>query len=465
MKKSFKIFYLFIAVSISSTFVSCANQQPPSGGEDDKAPPKIIKAEPVNNTIRYTGNSIRFYFDEYVNRRSFEDAFKISPMPKGRPVFDWGAKDVEIIFEEGFDRNKTYSIVITKDFKDVNAGNPLTSPFVYAFSTGDKIDKGSISGKIFSDSYNRLLVSCYMLNSQNQNFLKPDTLNPDCVTQPDETGNYILSNLPPGKYRLFAFNDDDRNNLYNKDVEKIALLSNDLTILDSNKLTGNNFLFKNYDLDLTSRDFFQSLKSDSLNIVYSSLENTSLGVPLDARFYFYFKNKSVSKIQAADNLKLIDSISNAPVKLVYNWINDSLLQVFTPEKLKPGRKYQFDLKLPSVNFNRTFTTVTEGQTGNITGSITVQDSLSLIGEINILLIKKQNPLQRYSLSLNNPGIFKFENIAEGDYILFAFIDRNKSGKYDYGKYFPFEPAEPFYLSDKELKVKGMWNADNVQINF
>jgi len=460
-----KIFFVLFAVFFASIFFGCANQQPPSGGEDDKSPPKVIKIEPANNAIRFTGNSVKFYFDEYVNRRSFEDAFKISPAPKGRAKFDWGAKDVEVIFEEGFDKNKTYSIVITKDFRDVNGGNQLTSPFVYAFSTGDKIDKGSISGKIYADSYTRLLVSCYIINSQNENFLKPDTLKPDYISQPDETGNYIISNLPPGTYRLYAFNDDDRNNLYNKDVEKISLLPSDITILDSNRLTGNNFLFKNFDLDLKSKEFFKSLKSDSLNVVYSSVENNSEALPIDARFYFYFKNLKVNKYQTADNLKLIDSAANANVKLVYNWINDSLLQVFTSENLKPGRKYEFDLKIPSANFKRIFRTATEGQMGNISGSVIVKDSLNFLGQINILLIKKQNPLQQYSVNLSKPGVFKFDNIAEGDYTLFAFIDRNNSGKYDYGKYFPFEPSEPFFLYDKDLKVKGMWNAENIQVSF
>lgn len=465
MIKFSKIFFVIFAIFFASVFYSCANQQPPSGGEDDKSPPKIIKMEPANNTIRFTGNSVKFYFDEYVNRRSFEDAFRVSPAPKGRPKFDWGAKDVEVIFDEGFDKGKTYSIVITKDFRDVNGGNQLTSPFVYAFSTGDKIDKGSISGKIYANSYARLLVSCYIINSQNENFLKPDTLKPDYISQPDETGNYTLSNLPPGTYRLYAFNDDDRNNLYNKDVEKISLLSSDITILDSSKLTENNFLFKNFDLDLKSKEFFQSLKSDSLNIIYSSVQNNALALPLDARYYFYFKNLKVNKYQVADNLKLVDSVSNANIKLVFNWINDSLLQVFTSENLNPGRKYEFDLKISSASFKRTFKTAAEGQMGNILGSVAVKDSLNFSGQINILLIKKQNSLLRYSLSLSKAGAFKFENITEGDYTLFAFIDKNNSGKYDYGKYFPFEPSEPFFLYDKDLKVKGMWNTDNIQIRF
>jgi hypothetical protein len=463
----FRILKIFLLLySFALVFNSCANQQPPSGGEDDKTPPKIIQISPANNTVNFRGNSIKFYFDEYVNRRSFEEAFKISPLPGSRPEFDWGSKDVEVIFDKGFERNKTYSIVITKDFRDINGGNQLSAPVNFAFSTGDKIDKGSIAGKIFAASLDRMLVSCYIVNSQNDNFIRPDTLKPDFITQPDEAGNYSISNLPPATYRLFAFNDDDRNSLYNKDIEKIAVLPSDIEIKDSSRSSGNNFLFKNFDVDLKSKEFFQSLKSDSLSIVFSSLENNAGSVPADSRFYFYFKNLKINRLEVADNLKLTDSAANANVKIAFNWFNDSLLQVFTPQNLKAGRMYEFSLKTSFANFKRRFKTTSEDKVGNISGAVNISDSSNYLrGNIQVHLISKLNPIIRYTLNLTGPGTFKFENISEGEYILFAFIDANNSGIYDAGKYSPYEPSEPFFVFDKELKAKGMWNTDNVQIVF
>lgn len=461
-----KLIKLFFAAMFAFYFASCANQQPPSGGDDDRTPPKIVKTSPVNNSVNFKGNSITFYFDEYVNRRSFEDAFKISPLPKDRPTFDWGAKDVEVTYEGGFEKNKTYSIVITKDFKDVNGANQLTTPINLAFSTGDRIDKGSISGKIFADTYDRMLITAYIVTSLNDNLIKPDTLKADYATQPDENGNYSLLNLPPGKYRLFAFNDDDRNSLYNKDMEKIAVLPSDVVLTDSVRQTDNNFLFKNFETDIRGKEFYQSLKSDSLNLVFSSIENNVSGVPPDTRFYFYFKNTKVNKLDIADNLKLTDSLSGVNVKLAFNWINDSLLQVFASENLKQGKVYEFLLKSSSLNFKRYFKTVTENQVGNISGMLTLRDSMKYQrGSIILQLINKSNSFYRYMLNPAKAGTFKFENIPEGDYLLFAFIDLNGSSKYDAGKYFPYEPSEPFFVYDKSLKAKGMWNTENVSIVF
>jgi len=231
-------------------FNSCANQLPPSGGEDDKTPPKVSKIIPANNTLNYKGNSIFFTFNEYVNRRSFEESFKISPALEGRAKFEWGGKEVEVIFEEGFKSNTTYSVVLTKELKDVNGSNPLAAPLNFAFSTGSKIDKGKIEGKIFADDFNRMIVAAYKLTSQNESIINPDTLKADYVTQPDVNGQYSLLNLPVGNYRLFAFTDDDRNYLYNKFSDKIAVLTSDVEIKDTAGISGgNNFLFKNFALD------------------------------------------------------------------------------------------------------------------------------------------------------------------------------------------------------------------------
>jgi len=462
IQKFFKIFFLF---SFAVLYNSCANQLPPSGGEDDREPPKVSKIIPANNTLNYKGNSITFVFNEYVNRRSFEESFKISPAPNGRAKYDWGGKEVEVVYEDGFKSNTTYSVVITKELKDVNGSNALAAPLNFAFSTGSTIDKGKIEGKIFADNYDRMIVAAYTLTTDNENKINPDTLKAAYITQPDANGQYSLLNLPPGKYRLFAFTDDDRNYLYNKTSDKIAVLHSDAEIKDtSGKSIGNNFLFKNYSINEKSPEFLNSLKSDSLNIVYASIENFEKAVPVDNRFYISFRNAKLSKVQIADNLTLRDSAANSNIKIVFNWINDTLVQVFPAQNLAKGKSYILSLKTSALNFERYFTTVTENQTGTISGSVSINDS-SIIGAIKIELINKRNFFIRYSLSLNEPGAFKFEGVPEGEYTLFAFIDLNNSGVYDYGKYYPYEYAEPFFVYEKDLKVKGMWTADNVLIQF
>ena len=200
-------------------------------------------------------------------------------------------------------------------------------------------------------------------------------------------------------------------------------------------------IFKNFNFDVKSKEFIQSLKSDSLNLVFASFHNGSNSIRDNERFYFYFRNTNLSKYELADNLKLTDSASNTNVKIAFNWINDSLLQVFSPEKLKQNRTYKFSvLKLP-LNFVRFFKTISESKTGTVSGSVIVSDSAINSGvNIVIQLIEKNNFSNKFTQSLTNAGAYKFENIPEGDYILFSFIDYNRNGVYDAGAYFPFEPS-------------------------
>ncbi|MCY7362162.1 MAG: hypothetical protein LH629_08880, partial [Ignavibacteria bacterium] len=61
--------------------------------------------------------------------------------------------------------------------------------------------------------------------------------------------------------------------------------------------------------------------------------------------------------------------------------------------------------------------------------------------------------------------FRFEDILEGSYSVFAFIDNNGNGIFDGGSYFKFVPSEIFSVYEKDIKVKGNWNTDNVFIEF
>ena len=63
-------------------FSSCANQLPPGGVEDDKMPPEIKSIIPRACTVNFKGRSVKIVFNEYFDRRIFEEAFLISQKQK-----------------------------------------------------------------------------------------------------------------------------------------------------------------------------------------------------------------------------------------------------------------------------------------------------------------------------------------------------------------------------------------------
>ena len=461
-------FFLYFIISFTVYFQSCANQLPPTGGDDDKTPPKIISVYPKPNSVNFKDNRLRFRFDEYVDRRSFEESFFISPKPKGGYEFDWSGKEVEVGFSEALDKNKTYVVIIGKDLKDVRGGNALAAPVSFAFSTGSKIDEGNISGMVFSDNNDRVKILAYLIDGKTEDSLNPEKNIPDYILQVSTDGSYEFTNLPDGEYRLFAISDEDRNNLFDKDFDKIAILSDDHKLMkDSNSISGMNFLLKDFDINRSGKEFLDLLKADSINYIYSNISGGDKNIPPEYRFYFYFKNTKLSKADMVNNFSIADSLTGKSYRLVFNWLNDSLLEVFSTEKynLSSGLKLSIDLTKTDkkYNYERRFTVAGKNSFGKISGKIISDEKI--LPPVYIKLYNKDNKFITYSSKISDTTGFSFDEVLEGNYILLSFIDENDDGKTDKGNYYPFRSAERFIIYDKELKVKGGWNVENVFLKY
>src|SRR5690606_37097562 len=177
--------YLFL-ISSCICFLSCANELPPPGGDEDISPPVVMKITPRENTVNFSGKSIVIEFDEYVDRRSFQDALFISPQPKSEVEINYSGKEVEIYFPDGLESNRTYTIYIGKTLKDVRRGNPLAEPIQFAISTGSKIDKGKLTGKVYAENYNDIFILAYRLNGSET--VDPAVRIADFISQVDTGG-------------------------------------------------------------------------------------------------------------------------------------------------------------------------------------------------------------------------------------------------------------------------------------
>jgi hypothetical protein len=89
----------------------------------------------------------------------------------------------------------------------------------------------------------------------------------------------------------------------------------------------------------------------------------------------------------------------------------------------------------------------------------------LTSPVYVKLYNKEDNLITYTAKIIDTTDFEFNEVLEGDYILFSFIDENDNSSYDKGSYYPFRTAEKFIVYEKELKVKGGWNVENVFVEF
>jgi len=207
---------------------ACARQAPPPGGPEDRTPPKILSTTPEQNAVRVSlSTRPQFIFSEKIDRLSFEQAFFVSPTP---PIdekirFRWHGKQVEVIFPDSLMAPRTYVVTIGTGVRDWR-GNRMEGAFTLAFSTGDSIDSGEMHGKVFHDKPAGVLIMAYLRSSEPEPNPARDFA--DYLTQVGEKGEFSLSHLSDGSYRLFALQDQNGDRLYNHGEELIGVPGRDV---------------------------------------------------------------------------------------------------------------------------------------------------------------------------------------------------------------------------------------------
>ena len=241
----------------------CANQLPPSGGEVDKIPPEIEAIYPADGTTNYDEDYFEIEFSEYVDKRSVREAVFISPFIEGELDFDWTGTSVEVSFPGGLKNDVTYTITIGTDVIDRNNNNRMLQSYSFSFSTGDKIDRKIISGKIYGKEKEGIFLYAYKLGDEKDTLL---IRKPDYVSQSGQNGNYVLKGLASGNYRIFAVNDSFKDLIYQQDQDKIGLPFKDVTLTDDDSVFTNlNFLL--FNADTTKPRLISSVMTDKNHIL------------------------------------------------------------------------------------------------------------------------------------------------------------------------------------------------------
>lgn len=195
--------------------ISCATPTQPTGGPQDQTPPRIIETMPMNGTVNFDGDEIRFHFDKYVNRESFATAFRVEPLVGIRYELNWRGRSVRVQFDEPLPDTTTVIFTIGTEFSDTNR-NRLTQPFVLALSTGDTIDEGEITGKVLEARTGRGKKDAFVFLYREPFDLEAQA---DYVAETDTAGNVNFSYLRTGRYKALWVDDRNRNNRWNRSNE------------------------------------------------------------------------------------------------------------------------------------------------------------------------------------------------------------------------------------------------------
>lgn len=230
MKVLITLILLYLLVS------GCANIQSPPGGPGDTLAPYIEYTEPTDKTINFRENSVTIGFDEYMNRAKVIESLRITP--EAKMSYDWSSTKLNITFEEPLQPNTTYAINIGTDYTDYY-NNPPKKAFSLIFSTGNKLDSGTISGVISAPDTKGKYVFLY--KSKDGQFPNMETAQPDYYTNTGSSGEFQFVALKPGKYRLLAVDDKFQNHKYDDQIDDFGTSLSDITLTeDSLSVSGVN---------------------------------------------------------------------------------------------------------------------------------------------------------------------------------------------------------------------------------
>ena len=208
--------------------LSCAGQGFPPGGPADTTPPTVLRTSPDTNAVRVETDEIVLEFGEYVDRRSVEESIFISPHV-GKFTADWSGTEVALRLTEPLRARTTYVVSVGTDVVDIH-GNRMASGFTLAFSTGDSIDRGFVSGRVFDEKPEGVMVFAYRTDGIPPDSLNPAVREPDYITQSGKGGMFTLANLAPGVYRVMAVRDEFRNLLYDRQVDAYGCATADVVL-------------------------------------------------------------------------------------------------------------------------------------------------------------------------------------------------------------------------------------------
>ncbi len=220
----------------------CATQRPPSGGPVDKMPPTITSISPLPNSINVDPKlEVRMEFSERMNQKSVEGAIFVSPQQKRPLSYHWRGRKLRIEFPDSLQEDRTYILTIGANAEDLRR-NRMTESLHLAFSTGEKLDQGRISGTVYSaKGATGFIIGAYALSPDADP--DPSQLMADYITQCDAEGKYQFSFLSPGNYRLFAISDQDGNARYGRGEEAIGIPTTDV-IISEDLLSVENITFQ-----------------------------------------------------------------------------------------------------------------------------------------------------------------------------------------------------------------------------
>lgn len=545
----------------------CAHQEPPPGGPVDRTPPEVIGHLPQSNLVGVPlDQEIAITFSEAMDRSSVADALFISPAPREAPEIKWRGSTAKVTLTDGLQPNITYVITLGVGCKDLRNNN-MKESYSFALSTGERIDQGSLLGRVYQDITPRMGIDLWAYRLRDDFQPNPAVHNPDYVTQTDADGNFRLGHLGHGRYRVFAVEDLNDDRKFDANLELLAVPSEDAVLseaeaslripsfrlahldtispslksvevlpgdqvvlsfdepLDSVTAVGSEnyrlhswgdesakveiraistgcrsrgrvtlsamFLEEGerYSISLSGlRDLAGNLigsPGDRGEFLGNDLPDTTgpelvslwppdsaQGIPRDAVISLCF-GEAVEPLSVESSFVVSDSLQQ-PLAGRFRWEHGAAVQFAFDQKLGNGQVYSISLDAAGVldlsgnamedaPMTTWFRTVRAEALGSLSGQIVGR----VIHDTTAVFLRAHGLDETFGdISMESRGEqYSFPELPPGLYLISAFADLNRDGRFDYGRPVPFLPAEPFAVCEDTVRIRSRWETAGVDLNF
>lgn len=216
------LFSLILGV-ISLFAAACANMASPTGGAYDLEGPKVVRSNPGFNATQIKKGKIVIEFDENVTIERPSENVIITPPQKSFPIINTVNRKVNVELRDTLLPNTTYTIDFTNSIVDNNEKNPIEN-FSFSFSTGDVVDSMAVSGKVLTSDNLEPVKGIYVGLHSNLNDTAFTKTKFERISRTNESGDFTIRGVAPGKYRLYALDDSNRDYMYDNPSEAIAFM-------------------------------------------------------------------------------------------------------------------------------------------------------------------------------------------------------------------------------------------------
>ncbi len=214
---------------------ACAKQSSPMGGPKDENPPELISMEPTNETTNISPSEVTLIFNEFVKLENPNKQIIITPKINVDEVEFLATRNrVNIKLNQELEDNTTYVFNFQKSIQDITESNPVEN-LKLVFSTGDEIDSLKVTGKIAyifppkDREVKDVLVGLYEDADTTDLF----TSQPYYIAQADTAGNFEITNIKAGKYRVYAWHDDNNSLKAEYKTEAYGFLEEPIDIVEN----------------------------------------------------------------------------------------------------------------------------------------------------------------------------------------------------------------------------------------